>query len=154
MAHRSRWGWYPCDYQTFQLLKKLNARCTRAQRDYAAWRRWQRKKPSNRVLREKIVDDQGCKVGSQVVGPRPEPPLDPLFCTRQKVVQYRGAGGQQLRESAAGERVSFADLGIPEAYGLARRPVPDESLVRPLNLTAEEVRRLAEQAVQSAGTGQ
>jgi hypothetical protein len=140
MAHQSRWGWYPCDYETFLCLKKLNARCLKALRGFAAWRRWQRKMPHNRVLRETILDDQGCKAGSRVVGPRPEPPLDPLFCTRHPVTRYHGPG------TPAGERVCFSDLGIPRAYGSARRPVAAEALVRPLELSRDEIRRLAGRA--------
>src|SRR5947209_1054995 len=80
MAHQSRWGWHPCDYATFLLLKELNRLYERALRQFAAWRRWQRKMPHNRVIRRTIVDAHGRKIGAEIVGPMPEPQLPPLFC--------------------------------------------------------------------------
>jgi hypothetical protein len=113
-AHRSRWGWHPCDYQTYLLLKGLNALCEKARRQHAAWQRWRRKLPHNRVIRRKVKDDQGRVIGREVVGPRPEPPLPAPFCTRyQAVVRGRSA-----------EQVAFSDLGIPAAYRAARQPAP------------------------------
>jgi hypothetical protein len=146
MAHQARWGWYPCDYATFQLLKALNARCEKARRRFAEWRRWKRKMPHNRLLRRRLVDEDGRKIGVQIVGPKPEPLLDPLFCQRCPVVRHWTEDGRHLREAETVERVSFCDRGIPQAYGAARRPVPCEKLVPPLPLTPKEIRRLAAQA--------
>src|SRR5262245_65518005 len=98
MAHQSRWGWHPCDYATFLLLKQLNARYEKALRLFSAWKRWQRKMPRNRVIRETIRDGRGRKIGSRIIGVCPEPRLDPLFCTRQKVVRHWSSAGQHLRE--------------------------------------------------------
>ena len=136
MAHRSRWGWHPCDYQTYLLLKGLNSLCERARRQYAAWQRWRRKMPHNRVVRRKVKDDQGRAIGTEVIGPRPEPELPALFCTRYQAVS----------QGRAAEQVAFSDLGIPEAYRAARKPVPTREQVQPLALTAEQVRRLSELA--------
>src|SRR5262245_25124532 len=143
MAHRSRWGWHPCDYETYLLLKGLNARCERAARRHAEWRRWRRQKPEHRLLREPVIDRDGRRAGTRVVGPKPEPALDPLFCVRRQVRSFRGPGGEPLIEARWVEEVSFCDLGVPEAYRTARRPVPSEDLVPPLRLTPAEIRRLA-----------
>jgi hypothetical protein len=151
MAHRSRWGWHPCDYETYLLLKRLNARCERALRRFAEWRRWRRKRPHNRLVREPVLDHEGRGVGTRVVGPKAEPVLDPLFCVRRQVRSFRGPDGRPLQEAAWVEDVSFCDLGIPEAYRTARRPVPTEEQVPALRLTPEEVRRLAERAEDLAG---
>jgi hypothetical protein len=151
MAHRSRWGWHPCDYETYLLLKGLNARCERAVRRHAEWRRWRRKKPENRLLRESVVDRDGRRVGTRVVGPKPEPVLDPLFCVRRQVRSFRGPAGEPLTEARWVEEVSFCDLGIPEAYRTARRPVPSEDLVPALRLTPAEIRGLAGTADEPAG---
>jgi hypothetical protein len=145
MAHQSRWGWYPCDYETFRLLKELHARYWKALRRFAEWRRWERKMPHNRVIRRRVVDDQGRKIGSRVVGPRPEPELDPFFCTRQKVVRHWSEEGQHFREGLTMERVAFDDRGIPEAYRAARKPAPEEALVSALSLTPDAIRCLAAQ---------
>src|SRR6267142_2725288 len=107
MAHPSRWGWYPCDYETFLLLKKLHAFYWRALRRYAEWQRWHRKQPHNRVIRQRLVDDRGRKVGSRIVGPRPEPWLCPVFCTRDKVLRHWNAEGKHLTEGETVERASF-----------------------------------------------
>ncbi len=143
MAHQSRWGWHPCDYATFLLLKRLNARYEKAVRLFAAWIRWQRKLPHNRVLRETLLDSRGRKIGRRVVGPRPEPRLDPLFCTRQKVVHHWSSAGKHLSEGETIERVAFTDHGISRAYRSARHPASAGELVAPLQLTPERIRELA-----------
>ena len=148
MAHRSRWGWHPCDYQTYVLLKELNALCEHARRLYATWQRWHRKLPHNRVLRRKIVDTAGRRIGREVVGPWPVPPLNPLFCTRRMVKTYWSAEGKPLQEGRLVEEVVFDDRGIPEAYRQARMPMVTAEQVRPLRLSPEEVRRLAAEAGQ------
>jgi hypothetical protein len=146
MAFRSRWGWHPCDYATFVLLKRLHAAYWKALRQYAAWKRWRRKMPHNRVLRRRIRDEQGNKVGVEVAGPWPEPPLPPLFCTRRQVLTYWSEGGKPIKEGRLTEEVVFDDLGIPEAYRTARRPAATEAEVTPLRLSPEEVRRLVARA--------
>src|SRR5262249_8575017 len=142
MAHQTRWGWYPCDYATFRLLKQLHTRFWEARRRYAEWRRWERKQPQNRVLRERVVDEQGNKAGSRILGPKPEPLLDPLFCTREKVVRHWNKDGKHLRDGETVERICFADHGLPETYRLARRPAATEAEVPLLPLTVDAIRRL------------
>jgi hypothetical protein len=143
MAHRSKWGWHPCDYETYRLLKALNRLCERARRQCAAWHRWRRKLPHNRVLRRAVVDGHGNKVGVEVVGPRPEPELTPPFCARRQAWTRRGEDGRPLREWRPTETVEFNDHGVPEAYAAARRPAPTEEGVARLRLTPAGVRRLA-----------
>jgi hypothetical protein len=146
MAHRSKWGWHPCDYETYRLLKALNRLCEQARRQCAAWHRWRRKLPHNRVLRRAVLDERGSKVGWEVAGPRPEPGLTPLFCARRRELTYWGEDGRPLREARPAETVALADHGVPEAYAAARRPAPTEEGVARLRLTPAEVRRLAAEA--------
>jgi hypothetical protein len=143
MAHRSRWGWHPCDYATFLLLRRLHRLYWEAVRQYAAWRRWRAKRPHNRVIRRRLVDGKGNKVGTEVVGPRPEPPLPPLFCTRRQVLTHWSEEGRPLKKGRLVEEVVFDDWGVPEAYRAARSPAPTEEEVTPLRLTGEEIRQLA-----------
>jgi hypothetical protein len=143
MAFQSRWGWHPCDYETFALLKRLHGLYWRALRQHATWQRWKRKMPQNRVLRRRVRDEQGRKVGVEVVGPWPEPPLPALFCTRREVLTYWGEDGKPLKEGRRAEEVVFDDLGIPEAYRAACRPAATREEVPPWRRTAAEVRRLA-----------
>jgi hypothetical protein len=145
MAFRTKWGWHPCDYATFALLKRLHAAYWRALRQYSTWRRWRRKMPHNRVLRRRIRDEQGRNVGVTVVGPWPEPPLPPLFCVRRRVLTYWGEDGRPLKEGRLTEEVVFDDLGIPAAYRTARRPAATEADVTPLGLSSDQIRQLVDQ---------
>jgi hypothetical protein len=146
MAHRSRWGWHPCDYSTYRLLKALHRLFEQARRQHAAWRRWQRKLPNNRVIRRTIVDDNGNRVGREVVGPQPEPPITAPFCVRRTVLSHWSEDGRPLQTGRPVETVELIDHGIPQAYRAARFPAASEQEVPRLPLTPEEVRRLAEQA--------
>jgi len=130
---QSRWGFHPCDYETFQLLKKLNFHFERARRRFAEWKRWKRKLPHNRVLRSTIRDAAGRKVGTEILGPRPEPVLSPVFCERVMIVRV-GA--------PAGERVRLLYEDLPEVYREARRPKASREEVRPLRYSAETLRQL------------
>jgi hypothetical protein len=94
----------------------------------------------NRVVRRRIIDAAGRKIGSQVSGPLPEPELHPFFCVRQPVVQVRQESSQVRREL---ELVRFCDHHIPEAYCLARRPMPRADQVLPLPVNLKEIRLLA-----------
>jgi hypothetical protein len=143
MVHQSRWGWHPCDYPTFQLLKRLHHACEEARRQVAAWQRWHRKKPHNRVVRHWLCDGQGRRVGCEIVGPRPEPPLSPPFCVRRLVPSFWSEDGRPLAEARLVEDVVFGDLGIVAAYRTARKPAASPEAVRPLSFTLEELQRLA-----------
>jgi hypothetical protein len=144
-VHKSRWGYHPCDYETFLLLKKLNAFFLRALHRYTAWKRWSRKQPHNRVIRKKIVDAQGCKVGSEVVGPMPEPYLCPFFTKREKVISHRQSKGRHVKEEGGAERVRLEYSDLPEVYRAARPPVPRQDLVAPLKYSPEEIHSLVHQ---------
>ena len=77
-AHQSRWGYHPCSYETFaelKLLKKYHWRWIYAQ---AAWERWDRKHPDNRVIRQRVRNDEGQVIGYNT-SPRPEPKVGPYI---------------------------------------------------------------------------
>jgi len=143
MVHQSRWGWHPCDYATFRLLKRLHRACEEARRRFAAWQRWHRKMPRNRVVRRWLRDGQGRRIGCEVVGSRPEPSLSPLFCVRRLVPSYWSEDGKPLQEARLVEDVVFGDLGIVEAYRTARKPAASPEEVRPLPFTGQELQQLA-----------
>lgn len=141
-AFQSRWGFHPCDYETYLLLKQLNGLCEQARAAYADWQRWARKQPQNRVIRQQQRNENGQRIGSTVVGPRPEPALSALFCTRTRIVQA-------ATQDALGVRVAFDPLRVPEAYRLARTPAPTTAAVAPLPWTADELRTLIARAAES-----
>jgi hypothetical protein len=64
------------------------------------------------------------------------------------VIRHRSADGKRLPAGETGERVCFSDLGIPEAYRAARRPVSAAGQVTPLRLTPQEIRDLAARAAE------
>jgi hypothetical protein len=103
-------------------------------RQVAAWRRWSRKLPHNRVRRPVLRDPAGRKVGYGDPVPWPEPPLPAVACrtvTRPSgrvEVELAGPAGADLRR-------------LQEAYRLARKPKPTAAEVGPLPVTAAEVRR-------------
>lgn len=84
VCFESRFGFHPCDKETFKMLKFLHKHWHITQRQLADLERWECKEPQNRVIREWLRDDQGRKYGSRVVGPRPEPQACPLLFTTDK----------------------------------------------------------------------
>src|SRR5262245_19500805 len=55
VAHRGRWGYYPCPYELYRKLKRLNLLALHARRRSAAWERWYRKLPHNRKGQEPVL---------------------------------------------------------------------------------------------------
>jgi hypothetical protein len=138
---RSRWGWHPCDYQTYLLLKRLNNLYEKAVHAAAAWQRWARKKPSNRVIRRYARNGRGQKIGSEVVGPMPEPRLCPLFCAKSYLVGQRSPEGHPV------PCVKFHfPWNVAEVYRAARKPVSSPEAVKSLPWAAEEIRQFIAQA--------
>ena len=75
----SRWGFHPCDTDTFRKLKAIHKWYWQTLKDSAAWERWNRKLPKNRVIRKYTRDAAGNKVSSEIVGPQPEPRVCPTL---------------------------------------------------------------------------
>lgn len=112
-------------YEGYRLLKELNRLWVRGRQEAAAWRRWHRKLPHNRVRRPRLRDDIGRPVGH---GP-PEPVLSSPVC--------------RVRQMPSGKADVFLDDHVVEsAYRLAGRPWPTAPEVRPLPLSEEAVRRI------------
>jgi len=135
-VHQSRWGYHPCSRETFRLLKRLHKHYWRAVRAHAAWKRWERKSPHNRVIRE-------AKTG-RVLGPRPEPKLCPVFTARE-TVRTNWVGGKYHREGIDVVRVSTGDHGVIAAFHNARTPKATPGEVVPLQLTEAEIRAMVAQ---------
>src|SRR5436309_5226240 len=111
------------------MLKELNRLWFAARRQAAAWQRWHRKRPHNRVRRRRLRDGQGRPVGSGPPEPVPEPALPPAF--------------GRLVELPSGRReVELSDGGIEAAYRLARRPRPTPEGVPPLPIPEDVIRAM------------
>jgi hypothetical protein len=75
---KSRWGYHSADYDTYRKLKALHKWYWMSLHMEANHERWYRKQPQNRILRRWIRDEDGRKVGFEIIGPRPEPPIPPF----------------------------------------------------------------------------
>src|SRR5712691_10368216 len=117
---QSRWGFHPCDYQTFRKLKFLNQIFLHAARLAHAWQRWKRKDPHNRVIRRRIRNDKGQTIGYEPPVPMPEPKICPVFS--QKVFENRHVDkkGNLSKGGFMEEKVVTDDLWIPGDYSSAR----------------------------------
>jgi len=107
---KGRWGFYPCEYEVYRKLKKLNAAYYKSERREAEYLRWCRKEPQNRVIRKKIRNEKKQVVGYEAPIPRPEPKRYPNL---------------------------FAD--VLYNYHLSRMPVAKEEDVKPLTISMKEL---------------
>jgi hypothetical protein len=114
------------------MLKELNRLWEQALRRRAAWQRWYRKRPHNRVRRPRLRDERGRPIGYGPAVPVPEPELPAYFC--EKVALPSGRWEARL-----------AHGDVAAAYRLARHPQPAPELVPPLPLAEEEIRRRYEE---------
>ncbi len=111
------------------MLKELNKRWQHARSRAAAWRRWNRKLPHNRVWRPIVRDMHGHRVGRGLPIPIPEPKLDSRFC---RIVQF-----------PSGRReVTLSGSEIETAYLQARYPKATASEVMPLPFKEDDIRRM------------
>src|SRR5262249_29644284 len=143
---RSRWGFHPCDYETYRKLKLLNIVYERAVRLAHAWQRWQRKDPHNRVSRRRIRDGQGQTIGYEPPVPLLEPSLCPVFTRKVMEKRHINKKGCFSREGFLEEKVVIDDLWIAADYASARRPASEPAQVRPLHHSPEAIDALYEQA--------
>ena len=110
------------------MLKELNRLWLKAQHQAAAWQRWYRKLPHNRVRRPRLRDAHGRLIGYGPPEPRPEPDLPPCFCRKVQLPSGRLA-------------VVLSGGSVEAAYRLARSPSPTPEGTGPLPIAEEEIRR-------------
>ena len=123
----SRWGFHPCSYETFVKLKKLHKAFWQSEYKLAAWKRWSAKLPHNRIKFRWIRNEQGQKVGKEILGMREEPKCSELFVKTDK-------WGRKFVSSH----------GIIDAYNQARMPKPKEE-VKPLSICESMIDHLYSQ---------
>lgn len=76
---KSRFGFHPCDHETYLKLKKLYKSYWKSLYREGDWERWNRKEPQNRIIRKWERNEKGQRVGCKILGPKPEPKKYPLF---------------------------------------------------------------------------
>ncbi|MGE3806079.1 MAG: hypothetical protein AB7K24_15520 [Gemmataceae bacterium] len=148
---RSRWGYHPCSYETFLLLKELNREYERAVRQVAAWRRWHRKAPRNRVSQPRLRNEKGQRIGYGPPAPIPEPPVCSIFA---QIVQVRRFVDREGNACSCGYFEPEATLESPTvalAYRQARFPVATAADVKSLEQSTADIRRLHEALQASRG---
>ena len=111
------------------MLKELNKLWAKTRRQTAAWQRWYRKLPHNRVRRQRLRDERGRPIGYGPPEPLPEPALPACFCRKVQLPSGRF-------------EVFLSGGAVEIAYRLARRPKPTAEEVEPLPISQEEVHRL------------
>ena len=80
----TKWGFVPYSYEDYLKLKELNRIFYRARTNAAQWNRWARKEPQNRVQRKWIRNEQGQRIGHEIVGPMSEPAVCDLFSKKHR----------------------------------------------------------------------
>lgn len=80
----TKWGFVAYSYEDYLKLKRLNKIFWRARTNAAQWNRWARKEPQNRVQKKWIRNEEGQRIGHEVVGPLPEPVVCDLFSQKHR----------------------------------------------------------------------
>jgi hypothetical protein len=143
---QSRWGFHPCDNQTFRKLKVLHHVYQTALRMAHAWERWNRKDPQNRVMRRRIRNDKGQTIGYDLPIALAEPRICPVFSQQVQESRHVDKKGVIHKDGFFQPKVMTDDMGIVEAFSGARRPVKEAGDVRPMRISVESIEALFELA--------
>lgn len=139
---QSRFGYHPCDKETYLKLKRLKKVFYEELKRFADWNRWNRKQPQNRVIRKWIRNETRQKIGCEIVGPRPEPSLPKVFIARKKVYNTTGAG---FENGMYNYRWTLDDYGLSEEiYNCRPKSSPQD--VKPMRMTIEQIDELLAKA--------
>jgi hypothetical protein len=120
-TYQSRWGFHPCDYPTFLKLKRIHKAYWKGLCILAAWQRWSRKLPHNRVIVHWNRDAGGRKINRVIVGPSPEPVVAPIY---REICRFQ--------------------FGIPAEFQKARHGRPEDQ-VTPLGIPLDVIDRWCEE---------
>jgi hypothetical protein len=111
--HQSKYGFHPCDYETYKKLKFLHKHYWQTLYDFHAWWRWERKDEDNRK--------------------GPEPSYCSVFVENKSWWKKKRQGGN---DSVVYLPKTVVDHGIVELYHKARMPQSE-----PLEIFSEETLR-------------
>ena len=156
-VYQSKWGFHPCDQETYKKLRKLNQWFLEAQRQAAEWNRWARKDKQNRVIRKFIRNDQGQKIGCEIVGPKVEPSIDSQFLSidyleNRLEYYWKYYGGERTKQTHWENKTVSSyyfprtglfvnSFGIDEDYQNAKRPRSEDKVI-PLKNSVELINAL------------
>lgn len=136
-VYQSKFGYHPISFEASKKLRFINGVFAKAQHLAGAWERWNRKLPHNRVMKMAIRDENGRKIGTEIVKnatgqplPLVEPQICPLFHVK---------GSIYARSNGFGERIMYDSRK-------ARTPQPTPEDVQPCTFTEQEIDKLFEAA--------
>lgn len=145
---QSKWGFHPCSREVSKKLRFLNDVYQKALHKAAAWRRWDRKAPHNRVQWPKIRNNSGNVIGYGDPVPLGEPALCPVFTSKiTKKVTWHPTKGY-FKDGIDYTYVETDGEEIRETARQARTPMPTPEDVHPLPLTEQEIDALYDRAVE------
>lgn len=110
--YKSRWGYHPCAYETYEKLKRMRKRYFQWMRQAAAHRRWDRKMPHNRVQRTYARNELGQRTAVLSTVAMGEPLVCPLLAPVGQTIMrlYERARMPQATPQKAFTPTSVADL--------------------------------------------
>lgn len=144
-VYRSKWGFHPCDYDTYIKLKKLRGYFYMALSRHRAWERWHRRLPKNKFAIEYIYDEKGRKKGYKKIAPIPEPVVCPVFSVKRMAKKFFDESGYHKEGIDIEVRV-MGDWGVLDAYNKARVAVTNPDDVPSLELTADQIDSMLKEA--------
>lgn len=130
---KSRWGFHPCDWSTYRKLQYIHACYYDNLKWFAAWQRWARKRPENRVYWKKTRDSK--KIAD---GCRPEPSFC-WFFIRDNLKEALKKNPQAFVNKPS-RSITLVDRGFIEDYKRAKYPKAEDQ-VTPLEHSVEEIER-------------
>lgn len=144
-VHQSKWGFHPCDVETYRKLKVIHKVYWESVFRMAAWNRWDRKHPQNRLQRFQGKDADGKRIPLVPPIPLPEPTLPPFVVKtdHKRTVKTHVGDCKQYKGPIYDVEWSTLKLdpnifSLVEDFQKARTP-SIESQVRPLINSIEKI---------------
>lgn len=142
MNVQGKWGYYPCDWETYRKLKAINLAYFKALKSKRRWERWDAKDPKNRICRGKLKDSSGKVVGYQAPHPMPEPEICPIFCKKVTKKVFQDRYGKYDKKGFDVSYIEIEDSPY-EDYRNARYPKATAEEVKPLFMSMDRINRLS-----------
>ena len=143
--HQSKWGFHPCDVETYRKLKVIHKVYWESVFRMAAWSRWDRKHPQNRLQRFQGRGPDGKRIPLVPPIPLPEPTLPPFVVKtdHKRTVKTHVGDCKQYKGPIYDLEWSTVKLdpnifSLVEDFQKARTP-SIESQVRPLINSIEKI---------------
>lgn len=125
---QSKWGYHPCDKETFHKLRKLNYLAYLSRKAEIRYDRWAAKLPHNRIQKQWVRNTKGQKIHAIPGAPIPEP--------KHGCVSL--CAGEALNPKYRFLLTPLTDI-IAADYRRARYPKPNPESVEKLYLSNERI---------------